>query len=104
MGISKVLFSFFAFSYISPHCHAAEISPFTHISPGTMFELQSLSVCKHLSSPFEAAATTPVGPYMLSIHPWRGSLYVETTIAGRYMASGIEEASCRIISSATAFV
>jgi hypothetical protein len=46
----------------------------------------------------------PVGPYMLSIHPFKGSLYVGMTIAGRKTAIGSPFDCALTRSSANAFV
>lgn len=58
---------------------AEAIKAFTVKSPGTMLAFNDPSQCIDRSNPPPAPAATPVGPYILSIQPEIGSLYVETT-------------------------
>lgn len=54
--------------------HADAIKAAAHVSTGTIFATTLKSQSKVLKKPDIAPAMTPVGPYMLSIHPGNGSL------------------------------
>lgn len=53
-----------------------------------MFAVMSGSQCNVRKTPVPTPATTPVGPYKLSIQPMTGSRTDDVTIAGRNIPNG----------------